>query len=134
MVYIWDIIAVDISGRHRIKGGYYMVCAAAALTVSANHIEKVKQIKILPMWLKRAPSLLDIVQMIEDTADQLSFEGTIVSEKGDMYNKPIWVLESMFSRAFKYQESIAERKAIELAHHISLSARNLLINELKIEA
>jgi hypothetical protein len=134
VIYIWDIIAVDISGRHRIRGGYYMVCAAAALTVSANHIEKVKGIKILPLWLKRAPSLLDIVQLIEDTAEQLSFEGTVVSEKGDMYNKPIWVMESMFSRAFKYQESIAERKAIELAHHISLSARNLLINELKIEA
>jgi|SRR5664280_1009428 len=41
---MWDIIPVDISGRHRIKGGYYMVCAAAALTVSADHIEKVKQI------------------------------------------------------------------------------------------
>jgi hypothetical protein len=131
---MWDIIAVDISGRHRIKGGYYMVCAAAALTISANHIEKVKQIKIQPIWLKRAPGLLDIVQLVEDTADQLSFEGTIVSEKGDMYNKPIWMLESMFSKAFKYQESIAERRAIELVHHISLSARNLLINELKIEA
>jgi hypothetical protein len=131
---VWDIIAVDISGRHRIKGGYYMVCAAAALTVSAIHIEKVKQIKILSLWLKRAPSLLDIVQLIEDTADQLSFEGTIVAEKGDMYNKPTWVTESMFSRAFKYQESIAERRSIELVHHISLSARNLLINELQIEA
>ncbi len=111
-----------------------MVCAAVTLTVSANHIEKIKQIKIQPLWLKRAPSLLDIVQLIEDTADQLSFEGTIVTEKGDMYNRPIWVLESMFSRAFKYQESIAERRAIELVHHISLSARNLLINELQIEA
>jgi|GEM_PF-157543 hypothetical protein len=131
---MWDIIPVDISGRHRIKGGYYMVCAAAALTVSADHIEKVKQIKILPLWLKRSPSLLDIVQLVEDTADQLSFEGTIVAEKGDMYNKPLWMPESMFSRAFKYQESIAERRAIELVHHISLSARNLLINELQIEA
>src|SRR5512133_3447708 len=102
---MWDIIAVDISGRHRIKGGYYMVCAAVALTVSANHIEKVKQIKIQPLWLKRATSLLDIVQLIEDTADHLYFESTIVAEKVDMYNKPIWMLESMFSRAFKYQES-----------------------------
>jgi hypothetical protein len=57
-----------------------------------------------------------------------------VAEKGDMYNKPLWMPESMFSRAFKYQESIAERRAIELVHHISLSARNLLINELQIEA
>lgn len=131
---MWDIIAVDISGRHRIEGGYYMVCAAVALTVSADHLEKVKQVKILPIWLKRAPGLLDIVQLIEDTANQLSFEGTIVAEKGDMYNQPLWVPESMFSRVFKYQESMAERRAIELAHHISLSARNLLIKELNIEA
>jgi len=110
-----------------------MVCAAAALSVSADHIEKIEQIKILPIWLKRAPSLLDIVQLIEDTAAQLSFEGTIVAEKGDMYNKPLWIPESMFSKPFKYQESIAEKSAIELVHHISLSARNLLINELKIE-
>jgi hypothetical protein len=51
-----------------------------------------------------------------------------------MYNQPLWVPESMFSQAFKYQESMAERRAIELAHHISLSARNLLIKELNIEA
>ena len=130
---MWDIIAVDISGRHRIKRSYYMVCAAAALTVSASHIEKIKQIKIQPLWIKRNPTLLDIVQLIEDTSDQLSFEGTIVAERGDMYNKPLRVPEVMFSRAFKYQESMAERRAIELVHHISLSARNLLINKLEIE-
>lgn len=129
---MWDIIAVDISGRHRIKRSYYMVCAAAALKVSASHIEKVKQIKIQPLWIERDPTLLDIVKLIEDTADQLSSTGTIVAEKGDMYNKPLWVPEVMFSRAFKYQESIAERRAIELVHHISLSARNLLINKLEI--
>ncbi len=62
-----------------------MVCVAAALTVSANHIEKVRQIKISsPLWLKRAPSLLDIVQLIEDTVDQLSFEGTIVARRGNV--------------------------------------------------
>lgn len=130
---MWDIIAVDISGRHRIKRNYYMVCAAAALKVSASHIEKVKQIKIQSFWIKRDPTLLDIVQLIEDTADQLSFEGTIVAERGDIYNKPLWVPEVMFCRAFKYQESIAERRAIELVHHISLSVRNLLINKLEIE-
>jgi hypothetical protein len=130
---MWDIIAVDISGRHRIKKSYYMVCAAAALAVSASHIEKIKQIKIQPLWMKKNPTLLDIVQLIEDTADQLSFEGTIVAERGDIYNKPLWVPEVMFTRAFKYQESIAEKRAIELVHHISLSTRNLLINKLQIE-
>ncbi len=131
---MWDIIAVDISGRHRIKDGYYMVCAAAALKISPSHIEKIKQVKIQPCWLQEAPRLVDIVQLIEETVSQLDFGGTIVTEKGDMYNEPQWVPDSMFSLKFKYQESIGERRAIELAHHISLSARNLLLTELNIEA
>ncbi|MFA7185926.1 MAG: DUF2209 domain-containing protein [Victivallales bacterium] len=135
---MWDIIAIDISGRHRIRDGYYLVCAAAALSVSADHIEKIKQVAILPRWLKgkkiKAPQLPDIVQLIEDTVAKLDYDGTLVTEKGDLYNQPLWVSESMFSGAFKYQESMAERRAIELAHHISLSARNLLLKELNIEA
>ena len=57
-----------------------------------------------------------------------------MTEKEDMYNEPQWVPDSMFSLKFKYQESMGERRAIELAHHISLSARNLLLTELNIEA
>jgi len=140
---MWDIIAVDISGRHRIGKEYYLVCAAVALSVSADHIEKIKQVAILPRCLKGnnrkgrgklgGLQLTDIVQLIEDTTTKLNYKGTIVTEKGDMYNQPLWVSKSMFSGPFKYQESMAERRSIELAHHISLSARKLLLNELNIE-
>lgn len=129
---MWDIIAVDISGRHKIKNGYYMVCAAVSVVSSADHVEKVNQVKIKPFWMDSAPQVTDVVRIIEDTVKEIKYDGTIVAEKGDMYNKPEWVATSMFSRNFKYQESLSERLAIEMAHHISLSARNLLIQELDI--
>jgi hypothetical protein len=106
-----------------------MVCAAVAVTVSADKIEKINQIKIKPFRCDSAPEVTDIVQIIEDTAKEIEFEGTIIAEQGDLFNKPERIAESMFSRDFKYQESLGERRAIELAHHVSLSARNALIKE-----
>ncbi|MFP4654796.1 MAG: DUF2209 domain-containing protein [Methanohalobium sp.] len=129
---MWNLIAVDISGRHKITDGYYMVCAAVAVVSSADHVEKVNQVKIKPFWMDTAPQVTDVVRIIEETVKEIEVEGTIITEKGDMYNKPEWVVTSMFSRNFKYQESLSERLAIEIAHHISLSARNLLIEELNI--
>ncbi|MBN2488792.1 MAG: DUF2209 domain-containing protein [Methanosarcinaceae archaeon] len=126
---LWNIIAVDISGRHPINDRYYMVCAAVAVTVSADNIEKTNQIKIKPFRCVSAPEVTDIVQIIEDTAKAIEFEGTIIAEQGDLFNKPERIAASMFSRDFKYQESLGERRAIELAHHVSLSARNALIKE-----
>lgn len=132
---MYDIIAVDISGRHKINDRYYMVCAAVSVSITADHIEKVNQIKIRPFWLDSAPELTDIIQVIEDTAKEIEveFEDTIITEHGEMYNQPERVVKSMFSRDFKYQESLGERLAIELAHHVSLTARNLLLSELGIE-
>jgi hypothetical protein len=126
---LWNIIAVDISGRHPINDRYYMVCAAVAVTASADNIEKINQIKIKPFRCGSAPEVTDIVQIIEDTAKEIEFEGTIIAEQGDLFNKPERIAASMFSHDFKYQESLGERRAIELAHHVSLSARNALIKE-----
>jgi len=126
---MWSIIAVDISGRHPVDERYYMVCAAVAVTVSADHIEKINQIAIKPFRMESAPEVTDIARIIEDTAKEIEFEGMIVTEQGEMYNRPQWIAASMFSRDFKYQESLGERRAIELAHHVSLSARNVLIKE-----
>ena len=109
-----------------------MVCAAVAVSVSASHVEKVEQVSIRPFWLDNAPELVDIVHIIEQTIQELQSQGTIVTEEGDMYNQPQWIVEGMFSRNFKYQESLGERRAIEMAHHISFSSRNLLIKELGI--
>ncbi len=130
---MYSIIAVDISGRHKINNRYYMVCAAVSVSITAAHLDKLNQIKIKPFWLDSAPELMDIIQVIEDTVKEIEFEGTIITEHGEMYNQPERVVASMFSRDFKYQESLGERCAIELAHHISLCARNLLVKELGIE-
>jgi hypothetical protein len=40
---MFDIIAVDISGRHIENGEYFMVCAAVSFSVSPDHIDKTHQ-------------------------------------------------------------------------------------------
>ncbi|NPE31189.1 DUF2209 domain-containing protein [Methanococcoides sp. SA1] len=130
---MFPIIAVDISGRHRIEDGYYMVCAAVALEVSASHIESISQIVIKPFLSPDPPDVLDILSIIEVTVSEITFPGVIIVEKGDLYNQPEWLSKKMFSREIKYQESLSERLAIEFAHHVSLSSRKLLMKELDIE-
>ncbi len=126
---MFDIIAVDISGRHKENGQYLMVCAAVAASITAHHVEKVNQINIRSFRSKNAPDVPMVVKMIEDTISGLDFTGTIVTEAGDMYNKPQWLINSMFQGKFKYQESLGERRCIEIAHHVSLSSRKLLLKE-----
>ncbi|WP_407356982.1 DUF2209 domain-containing protein [Methanolobus sp. WCC5] len=129
---MFDIIAVDISGRHKLHDQYLMVCAAVAASVTADHVDKVKQIAIRTFRSKEAPDVHNVVKMVENTVSELKFKGTIVTESGDMYNKPQWVIDSMFFQDFKYQESMGERRCMELAHHVSLGARKLLLKELGI--
>ncbi len=130
---MFDIIAVDISGRHKVNDEYLMVCAAVAASVTADHIEKVNQITLRTFRSKSAPDIQSVVKMIETTVSELQFDGTIVTEAGDFYNKPQWLIDSMFTRDFKYQESLSERRCIEIAHHASLSSRKLLLKELEIQ-
>ncbi len=54
--------------------------------------------------------------------------GTIVAESGDLYNLEIWRVKSVLGRDFKYPETIAERTAIEMAHHTSVAGRRLIID------
>lgn len=123
---MFDIIAVDISGRHVENGEYFMVCAGVSFSVSPDHIDKTHQVNILYFASSTAPEIIDVVKMVEKTVEGLDPRGTIVMEAGDMFNRPQWLVASMFSRNFKYQESLSERRAIEIAHHISVSARRLL--------
>jgi hypothetical protein len=125
-MYMFDIIAADISGRHIENEEYFMVCAAVSFSVSPDHIDKTHQVNIRYFTSNTAPELTDVVKMVEKTVEGLDPKGTIVMEAGDMFNRPQWLVASMFSRDFKYQESLSERRAIEIAHHISVSARRLL--------
>lgn len=123
---MFDIIAVDISGRHIENEEYFMVCAAVSFSVSPDHIDKTHQVNIRYFVSSAAPELTDVVKMVEKTVEGLDPKGMIVMEAGDMFNRPQWLVAGMFSRPFKYQESLSERRAIEIAHHVSVSARRLL--------
>lgn len=123
---MFDIIAVDISGRHMENGEYFMVCAAVSFSVSPDHIDKTHQVNIRHFTSINAPEITDVAEMVDKTAEGLDPRATIVMEAGDMFNRPQWLAASMFSRDFKYQESLGERRAIEIAHHISVGSRRLL--------
>jgi hypothetical protein len=123
---MFDIIAVDISGRHVEDGEYFMVCVAVSFSVSPDHIDKTHQINIRHFTSRNAPEINDVATMVEKTVEGLNPQATIVMEAGDMFNRPQWLVTGIFSRDFKYQESLSERRAIEIAHHISMSARRLL--------
>jgi len=49
-----------------------------------------------------------------------------VTEPGEFYNYPGWRVEAILGRKFKYAESVGERKAIDVAHHVSLAVHRML--------
>ncbi len=126
---MFTVIAVDISGRHRIDAGYYMVCAAASLEITPTSIEKINEINTDAFLFSKPPELPDIVRIIETTAEKIKRKGALIVERGDLFNLDENLSKSLFTREIRYQESIGERKAIELAHYVSLSTRNLLLRE-----
>lgn len=130
---MFTIIAVDISGRHRIDAGYYMVCAAASLEMTPTSIEKINEINTEAFLYHKPAELSDIVKIIETTAAKIKKKGPLIVERGDLFNLDPDLAQAMFSGEIRYQESIGERKAIELAHHVSLSTRNILLKEIGLD-
>lgn len=126
---MFTVIAVDISGRHRIDAGYYMVCAAVSLEMTPTSIEKVNEINTDAFLLGKSPELSDIVKIIETTASKIRKKGPLIVERGDLFNLDENLSKALFTQEIRYQESIGERKAIEFAHHVSLSTRNILLKE-----
>ena len=130
---MFTVIAADISGRHKIDAGYYMVCAAVSLEITPTSIEKINEINTEAFLIQKPPELSDVVGMIEKTAEKIKKKGPLIIERGDLFNLDETLSKSMFTREIRYQESIGDRKAIEFAHHVSLSTRNLLLRETGID-
>ncbi len=117
-------IAVDISGRHKLADGrYHLVCVAVSATISPFDVEKIDDMRIY-----REVSDNVTADTIADLVSKACarFRGIIVAEPGELYNYPEWRAEAMLGRKFKYAESVGERKAIEVAHHVSLAAHRML--------
>jgi hypothetical protein len=119
-------VAIDISGRHAVNGRYKMVCAVVSARISPNFIEKIYSVRQIP----RVAGALDL-NVVADFISKacMSLPGTIVAESGDLYNMEIWRVKSILGRDFKYPETIAERTAVEMAHHISVAGRRLIIDK-----
>ncbi|MFZ3148381.1 MAG: DUF2209 family protein [Methanothrix sp.] len=118
-------MAIDISGRHVVEGRYKMVCAVVSARISPNFIEKIHSVRLIP----RVAGALDL-NIVADLISKacMCLPGTIVAESGDFYNLEIWKVKSILRRDFKYPETIAERTAIEMAHHISVAGRRLIMD------
>lgn len=101
-----------------------MVCAAVSAMISPEFIEKIYQVRI-KSCVADILDLNSVVNLINDAIQCL--QGTVIAEKGDLYNLEAWRVRSILSRDFKYPESLGERTAIELAHHISFAGRKLIV-------
>jgi hypothetical protein len=121
---ILKAVVIDISGRHKMPDGrYLLVCVAISAELSPLNIQHIDDMKIV----RRVEHDIsfDIVANII-VAAAARFEGVIVSERGEFYGYPDWRVEAALGRKFKYAESIGERRAIEVAHHVSLAVHRLL--------
>jgi hypothetical protein len=117
-------VAVDISGRHAVNGRYYLVCAAVSARISPERIERVHEVRLVP----RVVEVLDLNAVADlMSSAAMGLEGTVVAERGDLFNLELWRSASVLGRELKYPETIGEILAIELAHHISVAGRRLVV-------
>ena len=117
-------VVVDISGRHKLADGrYHLVCVAVSAVLSPFEVEKIEDMRIYDEEAGDV-SMDTIADLIKKACTR--FRGTIVTEHGEFYNYPEWRVEAILGRKFKYAESVGERKAIELAHHVSLATHRML--------
>jgi len=102
-----------------------MVCAVVSARISPNFIERIHSVRLIPRVTKEL-NLSVVADFIGEAC--MCLPGIIVAESGDFYNLEIWKVKSILGRDFKYPETIAERTAIEMAHHVSVAGRKLIID------
>ncbi len=116
-------VVVDISGRHRMADGrYHLVCAVVSATLSPFEVEKIEDMRIY-RHVSDDITIDSISDLIKRACSR--YKGTVVAEPGEFYNFPEWRAEAILGRKFKYAESVGERKAIEVAHHVSLAVHRM---------
>lgn len=104
-----------------------MVAAAVAATVGSSRIHEVTGIGFATS--RADPSLENALGLIEASVGDLPSPpaGPIVAERGEFYEEPARSVGAVLPTEFKYVESIAERNAVQAAHHAAYAARKLLL-------
>lgn len=117
-------VVVDISGRHKMNDGrYHLVCVAMSASISPFEVEMIEDMRVYRQ-VSDDISVDSISDLIKKACSRS--RGVIVAEPGEFYNYPEWRVEAILGRKFKYAESVGERKAIEMAHHVSLAVHRML--------
>jgi hypothetical protein len=122
-----DVVGIDISGRHEEAGEYLMVAAAVAATVDSNRLRDVGGMGFATSHGQ--PTLENTLAVAADSVSALPIvpPGPVVAERGEFYEEPAIGVAPSFDAGFKYVESIAERRTVEVAHHAAYAARELLL-------
>ncbi len=121
------MVGIDISGRHEERGEYLMVAAAVAARVGSNRIREVRGIGFATS--RADPALEHLLSVVEGALGALPEPpaGPVVAERGEFYEEPARVIGAAFGPEFKYVESVAERRTVEIAHHAAYAARTLIL-------
>jgi len=123
------VIAVDISGRHAMEdGSYLMVCAAVEARVTAYSIVSIEKLSIKKRVTKKPPDVIQIVEFVKEAIEGMNAE-VLISEAGEFFNEPEWRIGSILGKEVRYLESIGERRLQKLAHLITNEVRSLLLRE-----
>jgi len=103
-----------------------MVSAVVSAEISPLSLDRVYDVR----QIQRTSRHLDLNVVLDIISDSVrGCEGVVIAERGDLYNIEAWRIESILGRRFKYPESLGERLAVELAHHISISGRRMLLGQ-----
>lgn len=104
-----------------------MVAAAVDAGVGSNRVREVTGIGFATS--RTDPALEHLLSVVEDALGALPDppEGPVVAERGEFYEEPEAVIGASFDSEFKYAESVAERRTIEIAHHAAYAARTLIL-------
>ncbi|MFW5929258.1 MAG: DUF2209 family protein [Halobacteriota archaeon] len=103
-----------------------MVCAAVTVELTADAVDSVDAVEYSVRDTDANPSF----EVVADTVrDAVRGDAVVVSEAGEFYGRPAWIVEGALGNEFKYAETIAERKAVEIAHHAAYAGRKLVMSQ-----
>ena len=105
-----------------------MVAAAVATRIDLNRLRSVEGIGFARS--RADPTLENAVGVVDDALGALPRPpaSPVVAERGEFYEEPAVTIDASIDPEFKYVESIAERRTVEIAHHAAYAARSLLLS------
>jgi len=103
-----------------------MVCSAVDVSLKGDAVDKVEEMEFDVVDTASPPSFESVVETVSRAVSRVD-GGSVVAEEGEFYNRPEWIVEGALEADFKYVETIAEHKAVGIAHHAAYATRRLML-------